>query len=240
MAWFDHFLPKALIGIRFEPDLVAGLKFKEAVFPILGKGWTVKFAGSPYKFGCEDKSEEIHVKENHIHTEAKYSILQKEKPGAFPQLEYPEVVPYSTLVDQRIERLTEIWGGISATKKEPFKTTFVGLVMGVAFESEATPPGIGKCLSHLGKMFPGEELHKASGRFSSFVGSHGDGIKHRCHHEITFSKENEEDVVQIGLDFQLVFKENIDMPSSAIRGYLEQLKRYSFEYFEKFGMEGYL
>jgi len=235
MSWLDRVIAVPTIGVRFRPwfksvdHYVAAL---EPMFEELEPNGTAEVQGQVASISFNTKRGlSGKVDSEDIIVNFSYRPVVKENPGAVPFLDYRGPVERYT---ELLENVEELMGTVCrALLKAPRQVMRIGVVAEARLDRRSPPPGVDKFVAHLGRPWQ-NGLSEYNANVSAVL-DRGDGAFTRCHHTTVFQEAQENDVLQLKLDWQRVFEPKREYEAERLIQEVAAARASALDYFESFG-----
>lgn len=161
----------------------------------------------------------------------KYRFIEKEQPGELPQMEVPNVLTYTELLEKTfgwINLMFDYFKNIPDLKYDR-----IGLVASANLEEKTTPPGVQKWMEYLGRPWRGSLLEVNVKTLSKL--EEGENFSDRCHHQIEYLLNKvDEKGYNLTLDWQREFNRVKNFQEGDFRDTIEVCKNAALKYFDIF------
>jgi hypothetical protein len=160
-----------------------------------------------------------------------YHILEDAKAGSFPDISFPEVTPFSKLLDEQIEYIKKISNLIDNIGNITYKSVHIAAV--VTLSGESIPPGLELVISHLGKPWEARISKTECTIMAEILDD--EAYQDKCSHIFRFDKSDLEKGFHLVLDYSRTFEEPLVLESRRLMKDIDLCKKNAEKYFQRIG-----
>jgi hypothetical protein len=232
-TWLDTLVAVPTVGLAVSPTFqssAVGVERLRGLFQEWDKKGLVITVQTPSALGLQVETADgylLNVDSMNVVIRFQYRTELLEYPGGFPALSPIKRIPYSVLLTEVQERITQVCTALF--QGDPPSLKRIGVVAACRMEPAECPPGVTALNKHLVEPWEGPvSAHKAV--FTVEVGNTA-GALDQCHYQL----EHGSTETKVSLDWQRLLKSSIRLNPGDLRAELEAVVGAAQSYFERVG-----